>query len=128
MQTFKQFLAETQPYYADYPVLRTHKDNLQAFKRRLSDLTGIPVFRFIILPFLIDNKPTFRFHFDVSLSKEHDDPVLIGKILQNAAKKDLEQSYPKVSIESEVEPFKGSSRGGAQRVLFSLKTHGEQKK
>ena len=128
MQTFKQFLAETQPYFADYPVLRTHKDNLRAFARRLSDLTGIPVFRFIVLPFLIDNKPTFRFEFDVSLAKEHTDPMLIGKILQNAAKKDLENSYPKVTVESEVTPYKGSSRGGAQRVLFSLETHGEQKK
>jgi hypothetical protein len=48
------------------------------------------------------------------------------KLLQNEAKKDLERSYPKVTVMGEASTFHGP--GGVNRVLFSLLTHGEQRK
>jgi hypothetical protein len=125
MITFKEFLAEEAVYYGDYNTLRTSRSAIKSFQREISETFGIPTARIKIIPHLVDNKPTFRFKFDVALTKK-DDPVLVGKMLQDFAKKDLENDYPKVTVYSDVSPWQG--RDGKTRVLFSLRTHGDQTK
>jgi len=123
MITFKEFLAEDTVYYGDYNTLRTSRSAIKSFQREISEKFGIPVARIKIIPHFVDNKPTFRFKFDVTLTKK-DDAVLVGRLLQDFAKKDLENDYKQVTVYSDVSPWQGSD--GKQRVLFSLRTHGDQ--
>lgn len=123
MLTFKEFLAEDAVYYGDYNTLRTSRSAIKSFQREISEKFGIPAARIKIIPHLVDNKPTFRFKFEVTLTQK-DDAVLVGRMLQDFAKKDLENDYKQVTVYSDVVPWKG--RDGKMKVLFSLRTHGDQ--
>lgn len=124
MITFKQFLAEGTPYYSSYDTLRSSKSAIKRFTQRISEKFGIPSARIKIEPFLESTKPVFRFVFKITLGKK-DDPELVGRLMLDFCKKDLENDYPKVTVHDEPETWQFSHK--PIRTVFSLETEGNQK-
>jgi hypothetical protein len=122
MITFKEFLAEDNVYYSLYDEMRTSKVAIQKFKERMGEAFGISARRIVIIPLIAG--PVTRFKFDVSFGKK-EDYELMGPLMVNLAKKDLQGSFSKVTVKNGPEYFKGSN--GVQRALFSILVQGEQK-
>jgi hypothetical protein len=122
MLTFKEYLAEDTPYYSSYPGYATHKDAIRGLQNMIAAQFDLASSRVKITPYLVNNKPVFRFKFEVKLTKKHDQ-ALVGTLLQNFAKKMLERSYPKVKVFSDVAIWNGSD---GPKALFSLTGEGKE--
>lgn len=122
--TFKEFLAEDQPFYSSYAGMPTSKVAMTNLEHLFAGVFDMPKTRFKIIPFLIDNAPTFRFKFEVKLRKS-DDHALTGKLLQNFALKHFGERWKTVKVVSDVAIWNPGN--GDAKALFSISVKGEKK-